>query len=199
MPLILRTVLAVCVVATSAVVANSASLCDRVAHIKIIPYRNESGRDVDYDALIAAGKTVVPCLIQLVADTRPMRDPREGDPGYAGTTYRVGDTAFFVVGTIMKIDYARMLPSSYQGVWNNSGIFAYFKYVQRPQNRTRLVRRLRAWYRNVYLPSLRTSATEQLVGPERRKRMSGAKGKGEKGKISRRPVNSDVRRFAIVP
>jgi hypothetical protein len=172
MPLLVRTVLAVCVVATSAVVANSKGLCDRVAHIKIIPYGDESGRDADYDALIAAGKAVVPCLIQRVADTRPMRDPREGDPGYAGITYRVGDTAFFVVGTIMKIDYPKLLPSSYQGVWKDSGVFAYFKYVQRSQNRSRLQRRLRGWYRNVYLPSLRTSAAQQLVGPERRGRVS---------------------------
>ena len=87
-----------------------------------------------------------------------MRDPREGDPGYAGITYRVGDTAFFVVGTIMKIDYPKMLPASYRRVWDESGIFAYFKYVQSPRHRLWVQRRLRAWYRNVYGPSLRKSA-----------------------------------------
>src|SRR5437667_9880237 len=154
MPLSLRIVLALCVLMTGSVIANSKGLCDRVSRIKIIPYEGEAGRDADYDALIAAGKTAVPCLIQRVADTRPMRDPREGDPGYAGITYRVGDTAFFVVGTIMKIDYPRMLPASYQRVWDESGIYAYFKYVQSRLNRIRLQRRLRAWYRNIYLPSL---------------------------------------------
>ena len=158
MPLNLRTVFAVCVLMTSAIVANSKCLCDRVSHIKTIPYRDEAGRDRDYDALIAAGKTAVPCLIQRVADTRLMRDPREGDPGYAGITYRVGDTAFFAVGTIMKIDYTKMLPASYRRVWDESGIFAYFKYVQSPRHRLWVQRRLRAWYRNVYVPSLRKSA-----------------------------------------
>jgi hypothetical protein len=158
MPLTLRTVLAICVLMTSAIVASPKGLCDRVSRIKIIPYRGEAGRDADYDALIAAGKTAVPCLIQRVADTRLMRDPREGDPGYAGIAYRVGDTAFFVVGTIMKIDYPTMLPASYRRVWNESGIFAYFKYVQSARHRLSVQHRLRAWYRNVYVPSLRKSA-----------------------------------------
>src|SRR2546430_315584 len=158
MPLSLKTVLAVCVLMTGSVIAGTRGICDRVSDIRTIPYRGEAGRDANYDALIAAGKTAVPCLIQRVADTRPMRDNREGDPGYAGITYRVGDTAFFVVGTIMKIDYPRMLPASYQRVWDASGIYAYFKYVRNPRNRLRLQRRLRIWYRNIYLPSLRTSA-----------------------------------------
>ena len=156
MPLTLRMLLAVCVFIAGAVVASSRGICDRVSHIKTIPYRDEVGRDADYDALIAAGQTAVPCLIQRVADTRPMRDPREGDPGYAGITYRVGDTAFFVVGTIMKIDYPKILPASYQREWDASGIYAYFKYVRHSGNRVRLQRRLRIWYRNTYLPSLRT-------------------------------------------
>ena len=163
MPLTLRMLLAVCVFIAGAVVASSRGICDRVSHIKTIPYRDEVGRDADYDALIAAGQTAVPCLIQRVADTRPMRDPREGDPGYAGITYRVGDTAFFVVGTIMKIDYPKILPASYQRVWAASGIYAYFKYVRNPSNRGRLQRRLRIWYRNTYLPTLRTSAPDKSL------------------------------------
>jgi hypothetical protein len=150
--------LAICVLVTGSAIASSRGVCDRVSQIKTIPYRDDVGRDAAYDALIAAGETVVPCLIQRVADTRRMRDPREGDAGYAGITYRVGDTAFFVAGTIMKIDWPKMLPTSYQRVWDESGIYAYFKYVQSPRNRTRIQRRLRAWYWNVYRPSLRKSA-----------------------------------------
>ena len=158
MPLSLRTVLVVFVLMTGSIVAGAKGICNRVSHIRTIPYEGEAGRDANYDAFIAAGKTVVPCLIQRVADTRPMRDNREGDPGYAGITYRVGDTAFFVVGIIMNIDYPRMLPGSYRRLWDESGIYAYFKYVQSPRNRMRIQRRLRAWYQNVYLPSLRKSA-----------------------------------------
>jgi hypothetical protein len=143
---------------TASVVARPKGICDRISRIKIIPYEGEAGRDADYDALIAAGKNAVPCLIQRVADIRTMRDPRMGDPGYAGITYRVGDTAFFLVAMIMNVDFPRILPPSYRRVWDEAGVYAYFKYVRRPRNRVWLQRRLRAWYWNVYLPSLQKSA-----------------------------------------
>ena len=157
MPLPLKIVGAILFFMASCVVVQPHDICDRVQLVKMIPFDGKSGVDANYDALIAAGKTAVPCLIRRVTDTRRMDDPRM-DPGYGGITYRVGDTAFFIVWEIMGFDILKILPASYHRVLKESGNYAYFKYVQRARNRERVRDRLRMWYRNVYVPSLRKSA-----------------------------------------
>ena len=40
-------------------------LCNRVAEIKELPMKGDRGIDAAYDAIVAAGETIVPCLIDI--------------------------------------------------------------------------------------------------------------------------------------
>lgn len=82
-------------------------LCTQVAEIKSMPFKDERIDDTAYNALVNAGEVVLPCLIERVADTTPMRDPR-GIPGPTDT--RVGDVAFLVLIDIAKLDFESMMP-----------------------------------------------------------------------------------------
>lgn len=61
---------------TRSVSVNASALCSRLSAIKELPFNGTSGVDPIYDALIAAGESVVPCLIEKVGSTKRMRDPR---------------------------------------------------------------------------------------------------------------------------
>ena len=121
-------------------------LCDRVSQIRNLPLKGESGLDANYDALIGAGKSAMPCLIGTITDARKMRDPRS-EPGYAGIQVRVGDVAYFVLADIAKTDFVFLLPPRVQRQWQQSGVEAYFNFMQRRTNRTWFQRKLNVWYR----------------------------------------------------
>ncbi len=78
-----------------------------------------------------------------------MRDPRS-EPGYAGIQVRVGDVAYFVLADITKTAFIELLPAKVQQDYREEGILAYFKFVQKRQNRVWFQRKLEAWYRSRY-------------------------------------------------
>ena len=108
--------------------ADLVRLCNRVAEIKELPMKGDRGIDAAYDAIVAAGETVVPCLIDKITDTRPMRDPR--CPPFSDHT-TVGDVAYFVLSDITKLDFIGMLPEKIQTKYKNEGAYVYHDYVAR--------------------------------------------------------------------
>jgi len=122
-----------------------AMLCNRVSEINVLPMKGERGEDSTYDACIDAGYAVVPCLIDKVTDTTTMRDPRS-EPGFPDVEVTVGDIAFFLLVDIIKINFTEPLPSDVRKQYEESGVYAYFKFVKNPGNRKKLQDNLRAWY-----------------------------------------------------
>src|SRR5436305_14565487 len=85
-------------------VVASQNVCSRVSQIKNLPFKGESGLDANYDAMIDAGKSAMPCLIAKITHDTNMRHPGP-DPGYPGIHVRVGDVACFVLCDIAKTDF----------------------------------------------------------------------------------------------
>lgn len=132
---------------TSAGAHDPEILCSRVAEIKSMPFKEEGVDDAAYNALVAAREVVLPCLIDKVADTAPMRDPR-GIPGPTDT--RVGDVAFFVLMDVAKLDFESMMPPEVKSVFKEEGVYAYHRFVGEEGNRQRFQATLREWYRQKY-------------------------------------------------
>lgn len=137
--------------------ANAQSLCDRLSEIKILPLKGEHVDDAAYNAFIEADTSVLPCLIAKITDTRKMRDPRQA-LGYAGIETRVGDVAYFVLVDIAKIDFIEIFPARVREQYKTEGVYAYFEFVQKKQNRALLQRRLNEWYRSKYGENARGGA-----------------------------------------
>ena len=131
----------------SAAAHDPEDLCGRVAEIKSMPFKDERVNDPAYNALLDAGEQVLPCLIDKVADTTPMRDPR-GIPGPTDT--RVGDVAFFVFMDVAKLDFESMMPPEVKSVFKEEGVYAYHTFVSEQGNRKRFQSTLREWYRQKY-------------------------------------------------
>lgn len=84
-------------------------LCKSVSKIKELPHEaDERGVDDAFDALLEAGETVVPCLIEKITDTAIMKDPR--CPHITDET-RVGDVAYFVLVAITKMGFVEVISS----------------------------------------------------------------------------------------
>jgi hypothetical protein len=123
--------------------ADARRLCNRVAEIKDLPMKGDPGVDATYDALVAAGETVVPCLIEKIADTSRMRDPR----CFFSEKTTVGDVAFFVLTDITKLDFVELLPTDIQEKYKTQGAYAYHDYIRRKGARRQLQSKVREWYR----------------------------------------------------
>jgi hypothetical protein len=93
---------------------------------------------------VAAGETIVPCLIDKIADTRPMRDPR--CPPLSDQT-TIGDVAYFVLIDITKLDFIELLPEKIQTKYKNEGAYAYHDYMARKGARRQLQLKVRKWWR----------------------------------------------------
>jgi hypothetical protein len=132
---------------TSAAAHDPEVLCSRVAEIKSIPFKDEKVDDAAYNALVNAREVVLPCLIDKVADTTPMRDPR-GIPGPTDT--RVGDVALFVLMDVAELDFESMMPPEVKSVFREEGVYAYHRFVGEEGNRQRFQATLREWYRQKY-------------------------------------------------
>lgn len=122
-------------------------LCSRIAEIKTLPLKGDSGEDQVYDALVEAGDSVVPCLIEKVTDTTKMADPRQ-TPTYSDI--RVGDIAYFILIDITKLGFTEPLPPDVKERHKEEGVYAYFRYVEKQENRKKLQSRLYEWYRQKY-------------------------------------------------
>jgi hypothetical protein len=123
---------------------NASALCNRVSEIKQLPFKDESGVDAAYDALIGAGEIVVPCLIEKVSDVTVMPDPR--CPHVTDET-KVGDVAYFVLVDIIKIDFVELLPAKVREKYKTEGVYAYHEYIEGKGKRKLLQSKLREWYR----------------------------------------------------
>jgi hypothetical protein len=135
--------------------ANANDVCDEhLSRIEIIPFESNTGVDVHYDALKAAGKSAVRCLVERVVDMKPKPDPRS-IPGWGDIRTTVGDTAVFMLEEITGVEIIKMLPSKYQRLYKQIGIYAELEYLHDGRNNRRVLRnKLRHWYSRKYLPSL---------------------------------------------
>ena len=125
------------------VLSNLKMTCDQVREIKTFPFKGEEGIDAAYDSLRKAGDSAVPCLIDSITDTTPMADPRQ-TPKFSDV--RVGDVAYFVLLDITKIDFVEFLPAKVKEAYKQEGVYAYFRFVEKPANRKKLQDNLRVWY-----------------------------------------------------
>ncbi len=117
-------------------------LCNRISEIKSFPMKGR-GTDEVYRGLIEAGDAAVPCLIEKIADTTAMTDPRMA-PTYSGIV--VGDIAFFILARILGIEGDEMLPEDVGAKYTQEGVYAYFGYVSKPPHRLELQSRCRKWW-----------------------------------------------------
>jgi len=124
--------------------SDLAELCKQLAHIKILPDPGSSDHDEIYDAIIAKGKRIMPCLVEEITNDTPMHDPRSAP---VWQHYKVGDTAVFLLVDIAKDDelLEKMLPQPYREEWKTNGVYAYFNYVSTMQNRQELQKWWRMW------------------------------------------------------
>jgi hypothetical protein len=122
-------------------------LCNRISEIKIYPFKGERGEDATYDALIEAGDKVVPCLIGKITDTTKMPDPRQ-EPKFSDI--RVGDIAYFILIDITRLDFTEFLPPAVKEKYKDEGVYAYFRHVEKQENRRRLQSKFYEWYHQKY-------------------------------------------------
>ena len=120
--------------------------CNRISEIKTLPFYDEEVDDPAYNALIAAGEKVIPCLIEKVNDTTPMPDPRQAPK----VDTVIGDVAFFVLLNTTKVDLMKLLPPEVQKKFDEEGVYAYFRYTENKNNRKKLQEKLYEWYRDKY-------------------------------------------------
>ena len=119
------------------------TLCHQVPEIRVLPFKGDKGRDRVYDSLVTAGDAVVPCLIDEITNLTHMSDPRE-TPKFADT--RVGDVAYFVFTDITKMNFTDPLPPNVKEEYKADGVYAYFRFVEKPENRKEIQRYLLDWY-----------------------------------------------------
>ena len=131
--------------------ADAKNVCDlHLANIKMIPFERNSGVDAHYDALRAAGKLAVPCLIANITNIRPKPDPRP-IPRWGTMRMTMGDRAVYVLWDITAVDPIKMLPRRYQLLHKQIGVYALDEYLHdRRGNRGTLQRKLWRWYRTTY-------------------------------------------------
>jgi hypothetical protein len=133
--------------------AEGKNVCDQHLAQTLIPYDGNAGVDAHYDALKAAGKSAVPCLIANVTNTQPKADPRP-IPQWGNLKTTMGDRAVYMLAEITGVDTIKMLPPKYQSLYKRIGVYARDEYLHdRPANRRTLQRKLWRWYRTTYLPS----------------------------------------------
>lgn len=153
-----RLILAIEIVLTVNSIASAQSVCDHVSRIKIMPVRGESGLDADYDAIVAAGKSAVPCLIRKITDPTLKADPRQ-IPRWGDLKTTVGDVAVVMLQVVTGLEIIKMMPGRYQRLHKQIGVYAELEYLHDGHNHRRsLQRKLSRWYRAKYIASLRKTA-----------------------------------------
>lgn len=120
------------------------ALCNSISRIKQLPQNDENGVDAVFDRLAKAGEAVVPCLIEKVADTKIMSDPRCPT---ISTETKVGDVAYFVLVRITQIGFTELFPADVQEKYKTEGVYAYHEYIEQKGKRKELQSKLREWYK----------------------------------------------------
>jgi len=123
--------------------AKAEALCQRLPEMKTMPFKGEPIDDDVYNGLIALKEAAIPCLIEKITDTNRMNDPRQA-PVYGD--FRVGDAAFFILLRLTKVSFEEMLPTQVRSKLEDEGVYAYFEYIEKAENRKTLQTKWRAWY-----------------------------------------------------
>lgn len=135
--------------------SSIASPCESIKDIEVLPFKDEPVPDPAYNTLVAAGDTAIPCLIRKITDETVMKDPRQA-PKVGNVA--VGDTAFFVLARVAKIDQAgfvELLPPEVRKAYEGGeGINGYFRYINENDNRKKLQDAAVKWYEKKYGRSL---------------------------------------------
>jgi hypothetical protein len=135
--------------------ADVAKLCESIKDIEILPFKDRPVADPAYNALAAAGEDAIPCLIKKITDETVMKDPR---PVPKAGNVAVGDTAFFALTQIAKIDqstYLELLPPEVRKAYEGGqGMDGYFRHIDENNNRQKLQDAAVKWYEKKYGHSL---------------------------------------------
>jgi len=120
------------------------NLSEKLEKIKEIPKDNVVD-DVTYNDLKNQGPSILNCLANQVENTKEMKDFRQY-PVYSDV--RIGDLAYTLFIDITQLDFESFLPIEVQEKWKNQGVYAYFEYVEKPENRMELAQKCREWCEN---------------------------------------------------
>jgi hypothetical protein len=123
--------------------ARAEILCQRLPEMKTMPFKGEPIEDEVYNGLISLKDAAIPCLIGKITDSTRMNDPRQA-PVYRD--FRVGDAAFFLLLDITKVPFEQMLPAEVKSELEDQGVYAYFEYIKKDENRKSLQASWQAWY-----------------------------------------------------
>ena len=156
--LVMKQLISVIAILAMVSLAEAKNACDlHLSQIKMIPFEGNAGIDPHYDALKAAGKSAVPCLIANVTNKLRKPDPRP-IPRWGTTGTTVGDRAVYMLVEITGVNTIMMLPRRYQDLYKEIGVYARDEYLHdRRTNRRILQRKLWRWYRATYLRSAKTA------------------------------------------
>jgi hypothetical protein len=90
------------------------------------------------------GREAVPCLIEKITDTTRMKDPRTAPKV---PNFRVGDAAVFMLLYITRENWQpeTMLSPEYAKYWETEGVYSYFAFVEKPQNRKKIQQWWKDW------------------------------------------------------
>jgi hypothetical protein len=123
---------------------SATQLCKNIKKIKELPRDwGEKGVDKTYDEIVAAGESVIPCLIDNIPNTKVMRDPRCPTISKATT---IGDVSYFVLVDMLKLEFTELLPNDVKSDFKTHGVYAYHEYIDKPGARNELQTKLRHYY-----------------------------------------------------
>jgi len=118
------------------------SLGEKLRKIETVPFKGEPVEDKYYNEIVNQSDDFVTCFAEQIENTSPMKDPRKCPPY---NNFLVGDLAYmlFIRQTGISFDY--FFPIEVQIKYKDQGIYAYFAYVEKPQNRKELAEKCQKW------------------------------------------------------
>ena len=105
--------------------------CDDLTKIKVLPFYDEIGQDVQFDRMVVNFDGYSECLIGKIADQTEIEDRSQG-PKRRG--YTVGNLAYDVIGSSGKLDYMTCLPSEISESWDRIGAQALTDWLNQDGN-----------------------------------------------------------------
>jgi len=122
-----------------------AQACDHVAEIRNIPPKQGVlVNDPHYNALKTDPRWAKNCLLDLITNDAPMKDPRLSEPTKVDG-FVVGDLAFFLLSDFELVSYDAIMVKADVPDREDRGVLAYFEWVKKPGNRSKLQALCREW------------------------------------------------------
>lgn len=121
---------------------NTNELCAKLSELRRMPMKDAIAGDTIYDGLLRVKNKAVPCLIDKITDVEGMEDPREA-PHIEN--FKVGDAAVFMLSKITEVPIEESLPKDVSKNWQTEGVYTYFAYVEKPENRKKIQEWWREW------------------------------------------------------